>query len=87
MEQWEISENYRNIPVTYMLERELSNAWYSVVEEGVPARIALNEAAVAVNSELKIKLREFNYNDSRNKQIRTYNMQSVEEILSGVEGN
>ena len=70
-----------------MLERELSNAWYSVVEEGVPARIALNEAAVAVNSELKIKLREFNYNDSRNKQIRTYNMQSVEEILSGVEGN
>ncbi len=82
VEQWKYSQNYRNLPVTYMLQRELSDAWYEVVNEGTPARIALNEAAVTVNTELKVKLAEFDYIDEEGNVLKDYNMDSVEDILA-----
>lgn len=84
IKQWEQAQNYRNLPVTYMLERELSDAWYAVVERGTPPRIALNQAAANVNSELKIKMKEFRYTDASDNMIREYDMRPVKEILSGV---
>ena len=82
VEQWTYSQNYRNLPVTYMLQRELSDAWYSVVNEGTPARIALNEAAVNVNTELKVKLTEFDYLDEEGNVLKKYNIKSVDDILA-----
>lgn len=82
VEQWGHSQNYRNLPVTYMLQRELSDAWYSVVNEGTPARIALNEAAVNVNTELKVKLTEFDYLDEEGNVLKEYNIKSVDDILA-----
>ncbi len=46
---------------TYMVERELSNAFISVVVEGEDARRALDKAAKAINRETKRKLEEFGY--------------------------
>lgn len=84
VEQWKHSQNYRNLPITYMLQRELSDAWYAVVNEGTPARIALNEAAVTVNNELKVKLKEFDYIDEDGNVLKPYDMRSVEEILASL---
>lgn len=84
LEQWQHAQNYRNTPATYMLERALSDAWYAVVNQGTPARIALNTAAVSVNEELQIKMKEFGYVDEKGRARRTYDMRPVEEILNGV---
>lgn len=86
IDQWQSARNYRNMPVTYMLERELSDAWYDVINNGTPARIALNEAVVTINTELKIKLQEFGYVDSKGNKIRDYDTKDADTILAGLKG-
>ena len=81
LEQWENTMNLRHTPASYMLERSLSDAWYNVVNEHVPVRRALNEAAVNTQQELTIKLQEFNYVDKVGAVIQPYSMKSIEEIL------
>ena len=85
LEQWSYAQNYRNLPVTYMLERSLSDAWYAAVERKVPARIALNEAVVTVNMELQVKMKEFGYLDEKGQILRAYDMRGVDAILKGGE--
>ncbi|MDR2505676.1 MAG: extracellular solute-binding protein [Oscillospiraceae bacterium] len=46
---------------TYMLERELSNAYLSVIVDGVDARRALDTAIKRINRETYRKLEEFGY--------------------------
>ena len=83
-QQWESSANYRIMPATYMLERELSNAWYRVVNEHQSQRAALNEAVFTINQEMAIRMQQFGYLDQSGNVIRQYDMRSVEEILSEV---
>ncbi|MBO5200477.1 MAG: extracellular solute-binding protein [Clostridia bacterium] len=82
LQQRNNTQNVRNTPATYMLERSLSNAWYDVVNEHVPVRNALNDAAVDVQLELNIKLREFGFMDEKFNKVKSYNMQSLEELLA-----
>ena len=82
--QWESSDNYRIMPATYMLERELSNAWYKVVNEHESPRAALNEAVFTINQEMAIRMQQFGYLDEEGNVIRQYDMKSAEEILSEV---
>ena len=84
MEQWACSENYRNTPAAYMLQRELSDAWYSVVQGSTPARIALNKAAVNINEELRTKMKEFNYIDADGNVLNNYDIRPLSEILAGL---
>lgn len=84
LEQWEQSANYRNMPATYMLERELSNAWYSVVNEYESPRTALNEAVFTINQETTIRMKQFGYLDDSGNVIKDYDMRSAEEILDEV---
>lgn len=83
-EQWENSENYRIMPATYMLERELSNAWYQVVNENESPRAALNEAVFTINQEMAIRMQQFGYLDESGNSVKAYDMRSAEEILSEV---
>ena len=46
---------------TYMVERELSNAFLSVTVDSVDARRALDKAVKAINRETYRKLEEFGY--------------------------
>ena len=46
---------------TYMLERELSNAFISVTADGVEARRAMDTAVKRINRETYRKLEEFGY--------------------------
>lgn len=83
-EQWANSENYRIMPATYMLERELSNAWYQVVNENESPRAALNEAVFTINQEMAIRMQQFGYLDESGNSVKAYDMRSAEEILSEV---
>ncbi len=49
---------------TYMLERELSNAYISVVVDGMDARRALDIAVKRINRETTRKLEEFGYSQN-----------------------
>lgn len=83
LRQWQNAQNVRHTPATYMLERSLSNAWYDVVQEGVPVRRALNSVAADTQQEMTIKLQEFGYMDSKGKLLKKFKMKPVEELLTG----
>lgn len=85
LQQWENAANIRHTPASYMLERSLSDAWYSVVNSHVPVRRALNEAAVTTQQELTIKLQEFDYVDAEGRMLSPYSMRSLEQILDLLE--
>lgn len=87
LEQWQNTQNLRHTPATYMLERSLSDAWYNVVNEHIPVRRALNEAAVNINQEMDLKLQEFGYLGTDGTVIKNYSMKSIEDILKEISEN
>ncbi len=72
------------VPGTYMLEREMSNAFNSIVVDGESAQTRLDEAVKTINREIERKLEEFGFIDSEGNVIEYYyipNIESVKEIL------
>lgn len=69
---------------TYMLERELSNAYISVVVDGTEARRALDTAVKRINRETFRKLEEFGYykNGEMLRELPTPNIRVVRDIIS-----
>lgn len=61
MEQWRWMREIPKVPGWYMLERELSNAWNSIVIDGENTRSVIENAVTVVDKELKRKLTEFGY--------------------------
>ena len=61
MEQMEWMTEAPWVLGTYMLERELSNAFISVTVDGVDARRAMDTAVKRINRETYRKLEEFGY--------------------------
>ena len=69
---------------SYMLERELSNAYNDVVVNGETLRSRVDDVVKAVNRETSRKLEEFGYIDSTGTVIEEYivpNVDKVREIL------
>ena len=64
---------------TYMLERELSNAFISVTADGVEARRAMDTAVKRINRETYRKLEEFGYTQNGVK-VKDYRIATVEMI-------
>lgn len=61
LEQWKYAIEAARIPGTYMVEREISNAWTSIVFDGTNARQALDQAVRISNREILYKMQEFGY--------------------------
>lgn len=61
LEQWEWVRTTGKVPGDYLVERELSNAWNKVVNDGTNPRVAIDDAVIIINRELKRKLTEFGY--------------------------
>ena len=61
LEQWEWVRTTGKVPGDYLVERELSNAWNTVVNDGTNPRVAIDDAVIIINRELKRKLTEFGY--------------------------
>jgi len=74
-----ITESPR-IPGTYMLERELSNAYIAVVIDGEPLRTTLDSAVKLMDRETARKLKEFGYLDEQGNVVKEYKVPTVETV-------
>lgn len=61
LEQWQWIRTVGKVPGDYLAERELSNAWNTVVNDGTNPRVAIDDAVVIINREIRRKLEEFGY--------------------------
>ena len=72
------------VPGTYMLEREMSNAFNDIVVNGENEQTRIDRAVKTINREIKRKLEEFGYVDAEGNVLKEYRiptMESVREIL------
>ncbi len=68
------------VPGTYMLEREMSNAFNSIVVDGENERSRIDEAVKTIDREIKRKLEEFGYIDSEGNTIEEYRIPTIESV-------
>lgn len=80
-EQWEWMREVPKVPGWYMLERELSNAWNSIVIDGENTRSVVENAVNTIDKELKRKLTEFGYLEG-GKVVKPYKVTTLEYIES-----
>lgn len=59
--QWEYAMEASRIPGAYMVEREISNAWNTIVFDDANPRVTLDEAVKTANREILYKMEEFDY--------------------------
>ncbi len=74
-----ITESPR-IPGTYLLERELSNAYVDVVINGKNLRTSIDSAVKRINRETKRKLEEFGYIDGDGNVLKEYKVPTVDTV-------
>jgi ABC-type glycerol-3-phosphate transport system substrate-binding protein len=79
LEQWEWVRTTGKIPGDYLVERELSNAWNKVVNDGINARVAIDDAVVIINRELRRKLTEFGYYED-GERVKPFIVPTYENI-------
>ncbi len=65
---------------SYMLERELSNAYNDIVVNGDTLRARMDDVVKTVNRETKRKLEEFGYIDADGNVIKEYVVPSVSKV-------
>jgi len=73
------------VPGSYMLERELSNAFIGIVLNGETPRRAIDQAVRRTNRETARKLEEFGFLDSNGFVIRNYYTPAVRLSVMGDE--
>jgi ABC-type glycerol-3-phosphate transport system substrate-binding protein len=61
LEQWKYAMEASRIPGSYMVEREISNAWNTIVFDDANPRVTLDEAVKTSNREIRYKMEEFDY--------------------------
>ena len=85
LEQWEWMREIPKVPGWYMLERELSNAWNSIVISGENTRSVVESAVTVIDKELKRKLTEFGYirNGEVVKHYRITTLEYIDELKKG----
>ncbi len=65
---------------SYMMERDLGNAYTDVVVNGETIRTRIDEVAKTVKRETERKLEEFGYIDSQGNVLKEYIVPSVEQV-------
>lgn len=68
------------VPGTYLLEREVSNAFNDIVVNGQDSRMRIDKAVKSVNHEFTRKLEEFGYIDSEGNTIKDYVIPTIETV-------
>lgn len=68
------------VPGTYLLERELSNAFNDITVNGADLQTRVDKAVKSVNHEFDRKLEEFGYNDSNGNVIKEYRIPTIESV-------
>jgi ABC-type glycerol-3-phosphate transport system substrate-binding protein len=81
LEQWTHLKEVPKIPGSYIIEREISNTWNSVVYNDANLRSTVSDALIKIDRELARKMVEFGYLDSRGNILKPFNLPTVEEIM------
>lgn len=68
------------VPGTYMLEREMSNAFNDIVIRGDTAQFRIDRAVKTINREISRKLEEFGYNDSEGNVVEEYRIPTYDSV-------
>jgi ABC-type glycerol-3-phosphate transport system substrate-binding protein len=84
--QWDWVLDTAKTPASYMLEREISNAWNKIVYDGVNIRIAMEDAEVIVNKEINRKMIEFCFIDNQGRILKPYLLPTKETLDQWVNG-
>lgn len=85
LEQWQWYKSMVNVPGSYFIPRELSNAWNRTVVDGMNYRNSLEIAIMNINRELVRKQQEFGYRDEQGNVIKTFNLPQFDEPWEGVQ--
>ena len=68
------------VPGTYLLEREMSNAFNDIVVNGQNEQTRIDKAVKVINREIQRKLEEFGYIDSNGNVIKEYKIPTIDSI-------
>lgn len=82
---WENQKETIQHPASYIVEREISNAYTNVVVNGDTVIEALEKSTLLSNREILRKLREFGFCDENGKLDRNYPVKVIEDIRSQLE--
>lgn len=83
LEQWKWLIEVPKIPGGYMAERELSNIWNEIVFDNKNPRVAIDDAIIKINKEIRRKMQEFGYTKN-GKVVRPYKLPSIKDVESWV---
>ncbi len=72
LEQVNYVTDVSRTPGQYLLERTISNIWTTMVFDGTPAQVAVDEAKLEVNREIQRKMTELGFFDADGEQIKDY---------------
>lgn len=84
LEQWKWYREQANLPGSYMLTRELNNAWNRTVVDGMNARESLEEAILNIDREMVRKEQEFGFVDGNGKVLHTLDLPQITKPWEGV---
>lgn len=78
----------RDVPRTpgqYLLERNLSDIWNTMVNDGTSAQVAIDEKVIGINREIKRKMKELGYYDEEGNLLKPYVIRDVDWIIEQTE--
>ncbi len=82
LEQWTHLKEIPKIPGSYIIEREISNTWNSVVYDDANLRSTVSDALIKIDKELARKMKEFGYLDAKGNIIKPFNL-PTRELIEG----
>lgn len=85
-EQWSWQQEVLRHPASYIIEREVSNAWIEIVTKGEAFQPNIDQATMRCNSEIRRKLVEFGYLDENGNTLKTFNIHLIDEIIAALKG-
>ena len=80
LEQWKQQREVIPHPASYIVERELSGVWSDTVIDNKSMIESLDNAVIAIDRELKRKLQEYGYINSKGELIKDYNVRIIEML-------
>ena len=86
LEQWSWLKEVSKIPGSYIVEREISNVWNSVVFNDENLRSAVSDSIIKQNKEIRRKMQEFGYMDDKGNSLRHYIYPTTDTVQSWKDG-
>ena len=80
LEQWSYLKEVAKAPGSYIIEREISNIYNSVVFNDVNLRSTVSDSVIKMNKEIRRKMVEFGYMDDYGNIIKQYHYPNSETI-------